>query len=47
MLAVVEAHGCDEPATRAQILAFIDEYCRHLTLQDVREWYADAVLNAS
>jgi hypothetical protein len=27
---------------RGQILAFLDEYCRGLTLQDVREWYLDA-----
>ncbi len=27
---------------RRQILAFLDEYCRTLTLQDVREWYVDA-----
>ncbi len=26
---------------RGQILAFLDEYCRGLTLQDVREWYID------
>ena len=26
---------------RRQILAFLDEYCRTLTLQDVREWYVD------
>jgi len=32
----------DERAMRRQILAFLDEYCRTLTLQDVREWYADA-----
>jgi hypothetical protein len=32
----------DERAMRRQILAFLDEYCRTLTLQDVREWYLDA-----
>ena len=26
---------------RRQILVFLDEYCRSLTLQDVREWYVD------
>jgi hypothetical protein len=31
----------DERAMRRQILAFLDEYCCTLTLQDVREWYAD------
>jgi hypothetical protein len=33
--------GPDEHTMRRQILAFLDEYCRTLTLQDVREWYAD------
>jgi hypothetical protein len=32
----------DERAMRRQILAFLDEYCRDMTLQDVREWYNDA-----
>lgn len=32
----------DERTMRRQILAFLDEYCRSLTLQDVREWYVDA-----
>lgn len=27
---------------RGQMLAFLDEYCRGMTLQDVREWYLDA-----
>jgi len=27
---------------RRQIIAFLDEYCRNLTLHDVREWYNDA-----
>jgi hypothetical protein len=39
----VDAGSCDERAMRAQILAFLDEYCRGMTLADVREWYADAV----
>ena len=26
---------------RRQILEFLDEHCGSLTLQDVREWYAD------
>ncbi len=32
-----------EGVMRAQLLAFLDEYCRGMTLADVREWYADAV----
>jgi len=32
----------DERTMRRQVLAFLDEYCRTLTLQDVREWYVDA-----
>ena len=32
----------EERAMRRQILAFLDEYCGSLTLQDVREWYVDA-----
>ena len=35
--------GSDEQCMRAQIIAFLDEYCRGMTLADVREWYADAV----
>lgn len=27
---------------RRQVLAFLDEYCRGMTLADVREWYVDA-----
>jgi hypothetical protein len=32
----------DERTMRCQILAFLEEYCRGMTLQDVREWYVDA-----
>jgi hypothetical protein len=32
----------DERIARSQVLAFLDEYCRSLTLQDVREWYVEA-----
>ena len=31
----------DERKMRRQVLEFLDEYCRSLTLQDVREWYVD------
>ena len=37
----------DERTMRRQILAFLDEYCRSLTLQDVREWYVDAFPEAT
>ncbi|HUY41184.1 MAG TPA: hypothetical protein VMV82_06415 [Candidatus Dormibacteraeota bacterium] len=28
--------------TKLQVLAFIEEHCRGLTLRDVREWYNEA-----
>lgn len=28
---------------RGLILAFLEEYCRGMTLQDAREWYVDAL----
>jgi hypothetical protein len=31
----------DERRMRGQILAFLDEYCRGLTLAEVREWYVE------
>lgn len=37
----------DERTMRRQILAFLEEYCRGMTLADVREWYADAFADAS
>ena len=37
----------DERTMRRQILAFLDEYCRTLTLQDVREWYIDVFPDAA
>ena len=35
----------DERILRSRILAFIDEHCGSMTLQDAREWYNDAFLN--
>ena len=32
----------DEITMRRQILDFLEEYCRGLSLNDVREWYLDA-----
>lgn len=43
MWTTAEVAGIDEHLMRKQILAFLDEYCRGMTLADVREWYADAV----
>lgn len=37
----------DERSMRRQILAFLDEYCREMTLQDVREWYLDALADVA
>ena len=42
MLRGAEVADPDERAMRGQILAFLEEYCNRLTLQDVREWYVDA-----
>jgi hypothetical protein len=32
----------DEVVMQRYILAFLEEYCRGMTLHDVREWYDDA-----
>lgn len=32
----------EEMLMRRQIVAFLEEYCRGMTLRDVREWYDDA-----
>ena len=42
MMAPNETGTFDEPLMRAQILAFLDVYCRDLTLRDARELYVDA-----
>ena len=42
MFGTLDGFEADERLTRQQILTFIDEYCRELTLADVRVWYADA-----
>jgi hypothetical protein len=31
-----------ERKMRRQVLAFLDDYCRGMTLRDAREWYVDA-----
>jgi hypothetical protein len=33
-----------EALMRAQILAFLEEYCRGMALGDMREWFGDAGL---
>ena len=40
----VDMPDSDENAMRLEILAFLDVYCRGKTLQDAREWYAEAFL---
>lgn len=32
----------DDRAARIQVLAFVDEFCRGMTLRDAREWYVQA-----
>lgn len=32
----------EERVLKLQVLAFIEEHCRSLTLGDVREWYLEA-----
>ncbi len=32
----------DEHLMKLQVLAFIEEHCRELTLRDVRDWYVEA-----
>jgi len=39
---VIDAKQWDELLMRRQIVAFLEEYCRGLTLHDVREWYDEA-----
>ncbi|HEV3154014.1 MAG TPA: hypothetical protein VGZ02_09445 [Candidatus Baltobacteraceae bacterium] len=35
----------DMPVLRRELLAFIDEFCAHMTLAQAREWFEDAFLN--
>ncbi len=37
----------DERTMRRQILTFLEEYCRGMTLADVREWYVDALADTA
>lgn len=40
----IDTLDSDESVMRLEILAFLDVYCRGKTLQDAREWYAEAFL---
>ncbi|HEY1978261.1 MAG TPA: hypothetical protein VGG89_17040 [Candidatus Baltobacteraceae bacterium] len=42
MMAPFRDHAEAEALMRAQILAFLEEYCRGMTLRDAREWFVDA-----
>lgn len=33
---------CDEIVMRRQIVAFLEEYCRGMTLREAGEWYDEA-----
>jgi len=37
-----EVYEPEERAMRRQIVAFLEEYCRGMTLRDAHEWFADA-----
>jgi hypothetical protein len=43
MWCYAEADEQTQAAMRGQILAFLDEYCRDLTLRDAGRWYDDAL----
>ena len=45
-MAVVGDLPSDEALMRAQILRFLEEYCRGLTLGDVREWFLESSTEA-
>jgi len=42
MMTRVRDHADAEALMRAQIVAFLEEYCRGMTMRDVREWFVDA-----
>jgi hypothetical protein len=43
MEAAATSLGDVELAMRMQVLAVLEEWCRDLTLRDVREWYAESM----
>jgi hypothetical protein len=42
---MVDPIEVSDRATRVQMLAFLDEFCRGKTLCDAREWYAQAFVD--
>jgi hypothetical protein len=39
----IEFDGFDElPGVRSELVAFINEFCAHMTLAQVKEWFDDA-----
>lgn len=44
MWSPIDSQAESERQLRSRILAFIDRYCGSMTLQDAREWYAEAFL---
>lgn len=39
----IDFDGFDEcPQLRSELLLFIDQYCAHMTLADVKEWFDDS-----
>lgn len=42
MMAPLRDRTDAEALMRAQILAFLEECCRGMTLRDAREWFVDA-----
>ena len=41
-MGAAEPSDLAERTMRRQIVAFLEDYCRDMTLRDAREWYADA-----
>jgi hypothetical protein len=39
---VAESNEFEEQAMRRQIVAFLEEHCRGMTLRDAHEWFPDA-----
>jgi len=38
--------AAEEHVLKLQVLAFIEEHCRGLTLRDVSEWYWEALMRS-
>ena len=43
-IATCGPNGATERAMRVQMLAALEELCRDMTLHDVREWYAETMI---